>query len=316
MIFVCIFRERISMNKIQIISLIGALGVAKLLFSKEPEDIKATAVVSCFSENLLEEIPMYTLSMLDIVSESDTLGNTQYYFVNRKYNSIEVDPLNVNDWNYQSITDSKKKFSNLLPIIQESGYYWLPDINYNLSVINAKNFLIANGYDTTKKYSKKELETIEKKFNDFSYNPYLWLKEMTFPINLLRMIGVGDAIFIYDIDFAVQVQENNLNGARNVVYFYNLLDLKRALKCHYGLSLEEEQKLRELNDYSYLDFLYIEKETSLYKECEKVVFTNYELLDFLTEEQINRGYLYYNEISDIVQSCKSNDPQRLLIASR
>lgn len=304
------------MNKIQFIGLIGALSIAKVLYTNESSDFKNVSMTSSFCKYYFEETPLYSLSMLNVVSESDTLGNTQYYFVNRKNNSIEFDPLKLNDWNYQSVTNPEKIFSNSLPIIQDIGYYWIPDINQNISIISAENFLLANGYDITGLYSKRELETIENKFNNFTNNPYLWLEEICFPISQLRMIGSGDSIFVYDIDFAVEVQENNINGSRSVVYLYNLTDLKRALKCHYGITLEEEQKLRAQNDYSYLDCLYIKTETSLYQNCEEVVFNNYDIYDYLTEEQISRGYLYYNEIVAIVENYNIDDSQQLLLVAK
>lgn len=313
-------RKRNIMNKFCFVNLVIAIGMSKLLNFKGSETLEEKSTpIYCEIGDFKEEESFY-VSDLDVISESDALGNIQYYFVEHTYESIELNPLQINDWKYHSITQSDLYFENTLPVIDDIGYFWIPDVEKAISVLSAETFLSVNHYDTTKEYTKEELEGIENTMNSFNYNPYLWVEDMTFSISNLMLVGDEETFSIYDKDFGVQVEEmyqkNGKEEKRNVVYFYNLLNFKEALKCNYGLSLEEEQIKRSQYDYSYLDHLYIEKETSLYNNVfaqETSQFFIYDIESFLNNAQKERGYLYYYELEEIMRELnKEEAPIRML----
>lgn len=313
--FLFAFRKRNNMNRLQFINFIGAIGFAHLLSLKEM-DLNEKDIFSYQTEISQEEETFFP-TQLNVVSESDALGNIRYYFVEHGYDTIELDPLQINDWDYQSITNSDVFFSNTLPNIEEPGYFWLPDSEKTITVLNAENFLLANHCDTTKSYTKEELEIIEETCSSFAYNPFLWLKDTTFYINNLLLIKIDDTISVFDIDLGVQIEEtykeNDKEERRNVVYFYNLLNPKQGIKCNYGLSLEEEQEMRDNYDFSYLDSIYIEKGTSLYQGLSNHVNNYISVLDinvFLNSAQKERGYLYYYELEELINGLLLQDKEQ------
>lgn len=304
------------MNKFYFVNLVLAIGMSKLLNFNVSDALEEKSTPIYWEIEDYHEEESFSLSDLDVISKSDALGNIQYYFVEHTYESIELNPFQINDWKYQSITKPSLYFENTLPIIDEVGYFWIPDVEKTISVLSAEDFLLANHYDTTKEYTKEELEGIENTLNNFAYNPYLWVEDMTFPISNLMLIGDEETFSIYDIDLGVQVEEtsqqNGNEEKRNVVYFYNLLNFKEALKCNYGLSLEEEQIKREQYDYSYLENLYIEKETSLYGIRTQEI-SQYNIESFLNNAQKERGYLYYYELEEIIEELKKEEAPILML---
>lgn len=281
-----------EMNKIQLISRMVGLGVATMLKFNEGT-VPILDDVSVITEETLEEKESYSIEEIDLVSVSDAIGNMEYYFVEEDKNELE----------YKSITSEGVSFASTIPDLRETDSYWVPDSKNTVSLINAKNFLSCRGYDVTKEFTKEELEVLQDTFNSFLFNPYLWVEDEVFFLENLFLIGTKDYVAIYDRNYSLSLIENVNGEDRTVVYYYDLTNFKKALKCNYGISLEQEQILREKNDYSYLDTIHIEKETSLYLGTGKNAnFYIYDLSYFLTESQIERGYLYKSEVEEIMEN--------------
>lgn len=295
------------MKKKQFLNVVLALTMSGILTSTEMKEENPTTEFIFYEEDTKEEQKVYSLSMLDLVSVSDALGNKKYYFVEQDDASLE----------YKSITNPSIKFASIIPNLKETGHYWVPDFANSISLLNSYDLVMKAGYDVTEKYTKDDLIMLETIFNNFTFNPYLYVKDATFSIENLFMVGNGETISIYDVNYCLSLEETIENEERTILYFYDLINFKNALKCDYGLSLEEEKRRQEQKDYSYRNIFYIEKSTSLYAgySLEQNFFI-YNVLDFLTEEQISRGFLYYSEIEELIkninQELKPN--KRVLLA--
>ena len=281
-----------EMNKIQLISRMAGLGLATMLKFNEGT-VPVLDDVSVITEETLEEKESYSIEEIDLVSVSDAMGNMKYYFVEENKENSE----------YQAISNIEISYAFTIPDLRETDSYWVPDTTKAVSLINAKEFLISHGYDATKTYTKEELEVLQDTFNSFLFNPYLWVEDEVFYLENLFMIGTEDYVTMYDRNYSLSLIENVNGEDRTVVYYYDLTNFKKALKCHYGITLKQEQVLRENNDYSYLDGFIMEKETSLYLRTGKNAnFYIYDLSYFLTESQIERGYLYKFEVEEIMEN--------------
>lgn len=296
-------RKRKKMNKIQLGSRIAGLGVATVLNYNEGKLEEIDAISSVVSEETFEEKESYSLEEIDLVSVSDAMGNMEYYFVEENKENSE----------YQAISNIEIFYASTIPDLRETDSYWVPDATKAVSLINAKDFLISHGFDTTKTYTKEELISLQDTFNSFLFDPYLWVEDEVFYLENLFMIGTEDCITMYDRNFYLSLIENVDGEDRTVVYYYDLTNFKKALKCHYGITLMQEKALRENNDYSYLDGFIMEKETSLYLGTEENNnFYIYDLSYFLTESQIERGYLYKFEVEEIIETLNPKETQIIL----
>lgn len=290
------------MNKISFTSLAVALGISNILISSDVNNLKLDLTSTVYEKEFKEKEDIYSLSELELMSVSDDLGNMHYYFVKH-----------TDTGKYQSITNPEIMYEDSIPNLEM--YYWVPDYTRPISVMNAQDFLTMNKYIINQSYTKEELQALENTFSTFLYNPFLWVKDETFSIHDLFMIGNEEHISIYDANYYVRVEETNQKEKRTVLYYYNLTNFKQALKCNYGITLEEEQQLRSQMDYSYLEHIEIEKETSLYRKNNyNVQYFIYDLSDYLTTAQKDRGFLYYSEIEEIVKSVNSKKEQVWLLA--
>lgn len=293
------------MKKKQFLNVVLALTMSGILTSTEMKEENPKIDFIFYEENTNEDQETYSLSNLDLVSVSDALGNKKYYFVEQEYYSL----------GYKSITNPQLEFASTIPNLKETGHYWVPDFTKPISLLNSSDLAMMAGYDVKEKYTIDELSMLETIFSNFNFNPYLYVKDATFFIENLFMVGNGEAISIYDVNYCLPLEETIENETRTILYFYDITNFKKALKCHYGISLEEERRRQEQNDYSYRNTFYIEKEISLYQgytllESDYYV---YNIKDYLTEEQINRGFIYYSEIEEIIKNVNQNDKQAVLM---
>lgn len=296
------------MKKKQFLNVVLALTMSGILTSTEIKEENPKTDFIFYEEDTNEEQETYSLSNLDLVSVSDALGNKKYYFVEQDYYSL----------GYKSITNPQLEFASTIPNLKETGHYWVPDSTKSISLLNSTDLAMMAGYDVREKYTIDDLIMLETIFSNFAFNPYLYVKDATFSIDNLFMVGNGETISIYDVNYCLPLEETVENETRTILYFYDVTNFKKALKCHYGISLEEERKLQEQNDYSYKSTFYIEKETSLYQRYTLLEsdYYVYNIKDYLTEEQMSRGFIYYSEIEELKknvnQELKSHN--RVLLA--
>lgn len=285
------------MKKKQFWNVVLAFAMSGLLTSTEVKEEDSNMDFISYEEDIditLEQ-ETYSLSNLDLVCVSDALGNKKYYFVEQGNDSL----------GYKSITNPQLQFDSTIPNLKETGHYWVPDSTKSISLINSLDLVIMAGYEANETYTKDELIMLESIFGSFTFNPYLYIKDATFFLDNLFIVGNGKSISIYDVHYCLPLKETKDNETRIVLYFYDLTNFKKALKCHYGISLEEEKILQEQSDYTYLNTFYIEKETSLYQGVKPVEnYSIYNVRDYLTEEQMSRGFLYYYEVEEIVKKIK------------
>lgn len=282
------------MKRKQFWNIVLAFVMSGLLTSTEVKEEDSNMDFISYEEDIdiaLEQ-KTHSLSNLDLVCVSDALGNKKYYFVEQGNGSLE----------YQSITNPQLQFESTIPNLKETGHYWVPDSTKSISLINSSDLAIMAGYEANETYTKEDLIMLESIFSSFTFNPYLYIKDATFSIDNLFMVGNGKSISIYDVHYCLPLKETKDNETRTVLYFYDLTNFKKALKCHYGMSLKEEKNLQEQGDYTYLNTFYIEKETSLYQGVTSVEnYYVYNVRDYLTEEQMNRGFVYYYEVEEILK---------------
>lgn len=296
------------MKKKQFLNVVLALTMSGILTSTEMKEENPKTDLIFYEEDTNIEQENYSLSNLDLVSISDALGNKKYYFVEQDHRSLE----------YKSITNPQLEFANTIPNLKETGHYWVPDSTKSISLLNSSDLAIMAGYNVNDSYTQDELAILESIFSSFTFNPYLYVKNATFSIENLFMVGNGETISIYDVNYCLPLKETNENETRTILYFYDVTNFKKALKCHYGIFLEEERKLQEQNNYSYRNTFYIEKETSLYQGyifLESNYYV-YNIKDYLTEEQMSRGFIYYSEIEEIIKNVNEelNPYNRVLLA--
>ncbi len=292
------------MKRKQFFNVVLALTMSGLLTSTEIKEENPKTDFIFYEKDTNIEQKSYTLSSLDLVSISDALGNKKYYFVEQDTCSLE----------YKSITNPQLEFSSTIPNLKETGHYWVPDATKSIALLNSFDLTMMAGYDVNDNYTQDELAMLESIFNNFNFNPYLYVKNATFSIENLFMVGNGESISIYDVNYCLPLEETIENETRTILYFYDVTNFKKALKCHYGISLEEEQILQEQNNYSYRNTFYIEKETSLYQGYTFLDdYYLYNVMNYLTEEQIARGFVYYSEIEEIIKNVNEGLEQNTIL---
>lgn len=218
-----------------------------------------------------------------------------------------------NIFNYQLVTAEEKAYdANCYSYPTENGTVsqsvedltdlnqaWVPDYKVAVSTLKPEVFL-----DPSKKYTKSELASIERERNENLNAPYEYLEQEEYKAEYLFIVECNEERYIFDSRFYLRVlEETEVNGevsARNVVYFYNPLNPKNAIKCSYGMSAEEEQKLRDEGVTSF--DICIEEFTSLNKE-EAESFDNkseiricYDITPFLTDKQKEDKKLTYQDL--------------------
>ncbi len=297
------------MNKKRIFPVVTALSLTSLLSTSKVDAAPIEKDTTTYEESIDKNQGLFSIPELDLISVSDTLGNKKYYFVNLIYDSQK------GDWKYQSITKPNLDFEKGIPILKETEYYWIPDSTYPVSLINLQEIVEMSGYDPLASYTIGELEMMEETFSSFNFNPYLYLQDVEFSIDNILIVGNGENVSIYDRNYCLALEENVNNEVRTELYFYNLMNFKKGLKCNCGITLEEEQILRSQNDYSYMDTIYIEKETSLcsWNTLKENDFTVYNAYDYLNEEQIERGYIYYYEIEELIKNTSSFENEEIVL---
>lgn len=277
------------MNRVKLINYLLVLGIMATFKTAEPCEKRVEIKTTILEEDIEKE--SYSLSELNLLSICDEFGTIHYYFAIQKNKE------------YQAITNPRIAYKDTIFNLKETGYYWIPDKNKPVCVISVIDFFLLNDYDTEKMYTIEELKTIEEEFSSILFNPFLRMKESTFPIEDLFMVGDGNHISMYNKNCCLELEENK----KTSLYYYDLLDLKMGLKCYY--------EIQENMEKEYVRKTIIEKITALYSlEKESREFYTYDVLEFLTEEQKARGFLYYEEIESIIEEVNPKIKPRMLLA--
>lgn len=225
-------------------------------------------VICLLNKQFENKEKLYKIDDLLMISNTDILGNTNYHFVTDE-----------SEGKYNSITNPDITYQDTIPVLNETKYYWIPDILENLALIDGSSITNIAGFSNEENYTKNELEKIEDTISSFYFNPYLYLKESSFKIDNLFLVLDDYEISIYDKTFYLELNDN----LEVVRYYYCLTDLKKGIKANVN---NDNVTIKEVT-------------TSYISNINKEHFVICDIKFFLNKDKLEKGIIHFSDIEEL-----------------
>ncbi len=281
-----------------IVNVADNLDIAKMQKIYSKEDLK----LLMYFEN--DYVKFNFVNFLDVnPSEPVRYGNemrTSYFFkfiTNSKYDFID-------NFDYlKDDTHGKMVYYTLTNGIALNGTNILPDSNLKsyYGMINFNDLALPEEYANVNTLSYYDIKDIEQKLNACVYDVCGQRKEELYQIDNLELVNFSNENYIIDTSKSVFLNNifDDANG-HEVYYDSSITNPFIALKYEALVSdvLKQENNIKEVYQLKGVTSANIEYNEQ-YSLLTKKDITKYDIKDFLNPEQLQKGYLTYDEIAEI-----------------